>query len=80
MRTLEIDTASNTHIQPIMMKDCEHTNRMAAALRDKGILVSSIRYPTVPKDSPRIRLSLTAMHSHEDIDTLAKALSEVRDV
>lgn len=80
MTRLGIETGSDTLIQPIYLKDCELSNRMAAFLREKGICVSSIRYPTVPKDKPRIRVSLTAQHRVEDIDTFASALQEAYDV
>lgn len=80
MKSIGIDTSSDTFIQPIIMNDCDTCNRTAMLLRDKGICVSSIRYPTVPKESPRIRVSLMAQHTKEDIDEFVQALSEVYDV
>ena len=45
------------------------------ALRKKGYFVPAIRYPTVPKGTERLRISLLAQHSQKDLKALAKALS-----
>jgi len=43
----------------------------------RGILVPAIRPPTVPAGTARLRISLSAAHSHADIATLIDALREV---
>lgn len=80
MKDLGIETVSDTFIQPIMMSSNEQANHITSALREKGMMVSSIRYPTVPKDSPRIRVSLNAQHTQEDINAFVEAFSQVYDV
>ena len=50
---------------------------MEIALREKHILIPAIRYPTVPKGKERLRITISAMHTREDIDMLIEALNEV---
>lgn len=80
MKDLGIETGSDTFIQPIMMSSNKQANDIASALREKGMLVSSIRYPTVPKDSPRLRVSLNAQHTEAEIDAFTQAFSQVYHV
>jgi 7-keto-8-aminopelargonate synthetase-like enzyme len=42
------------------------------------LFVPAIRYPTVPRGSARLRVTLTAQHTAADIDQLATALQELR--
>ena len=48
-----------------------------AALSKLGFFVPAIRPPTVPQGTARLRVSLSALHSQEDIDRLADAISSV---
>ncbi|MEA1151935.1 aminotransferase class I/II-fold pyridoxal phosphate-dependent enzyme, partial [Klebsiella pneumoniae] len=47
---------------------------LAQALRERGQWVTAIRPPTVPPGTARLRLTLTAAHEPQDIDTLLEAL------
>jgi len=49
----------------------------SAALQGRGLLVPAIRYPTVPRGSARLRITLSAAHHPEDIDMLKIALAEI---
>ena len=52
----------------------------AAALREQGIFVPAIRYPTVARGQARLRLTVTAIHTAEDISLLVAALRSVRNL
>lgn len=68
---------SETAIQPIIIGSNEDALRVAQALLDRGIWVPAIRPPTVPKGTARLRVSISAAHSMEDIERLIEALKEV---
>ena len=67
---------SATAIQPLLLHDSEAALRVSDALLRKGFLVGAIRPPTVPANSARLRITLSADHSERDIDQLLDALSE----
>lgn len=66
---------SATAIQPLVVGDAELTLQLASHLRELGFWVGAIRPPTVPKDSARLRITLSAAHTHADINALLAALT-----
>ncbi|QGX40502.1 8-amino-7-oxononanoate synthase [Permianibacter aggregans] len=68
---------SITPIQPLLVGDSEKALRLSAALREKGFWISAIRPPTVPENSARLRITLSAEHRVEQIDALVDALHEL---
>lgn len=67
--------ASNTAIQPILIKDEQQAMDLSERLKQKGIWTSAMRYPTVAKKQARVRVTLSAAHSFEQIDQLTKQIS-----
>lgn len=67
---------SPTPIQPILVGDSARALRLAALLRERGILVGAIRPPTVPAGSARLRVTFSASHSEAQLELLLLALSE----
>ncbi|AZN35085.1 8-amino-7-oxononanoate synthase [Iodobacter ciconiae] len=59
---------SNTAIQLILLPDNDSTIRIAKALFERGIWAGAIRPPTVP--TPRLRITLSAAHSDDDVAAL----------
>ncbi len=57
-----------------MIGDEAQAVETAAALRAQGIFIPAIRYPTVARGQARLRLTLTAAHTSEDIATFLTAL------
>jgi 8-amino-7-oxononanoate synthase len=68
--------ASDTPIQPLILGTNARALEASAALRERGILVPAIRPPTVPEGTARLRISLSAAHSEQDVSRLATALRE----
>lgn len=64
---------SSTPIQPLMIGESEAAMQISRALREQGILVPAIRPPTVPNGTARLRISLSASHSDEDVSRLTTA-------
>jgi len=62
-------------IIPIMVGNEKKAVELAATLREQGIFVPAIRYPTVARGKARLRVTLTAAHTTEDVNRLAVALN-----
>ena len=60
---------SKTHIIPIIVGKEKTAMNFGEFLFERGVFVQPIRYPTVPKDKARLRISVTAWLSRKDIDT-----------
>jgi 8-amino-7-oxononanoate synthase len=67
---------SQTPIQPVLLGDEKSALAMSAALEESGLLISAIRPPTVPKRTSRLRITLMATHTDEDLDRLLTALEK----
>ena len=64
-----------SHIIPVMIKDPVKCRMLSDILmRDYGIYVQPINYPTVPKGTERLRFTPSPLHSDDDIDRLVEAL------
>jgi 8-amino-7-oxononanoate synthase len=65
-------------IVPIVLGDEELALAAAAKLLDQGLLVPAIRPPTVAPGTSRLRVTLSAAHTDDDVDRLLAALDELR--
>ena len=68
-------TSNRSPIQLLIFDSSEQLSQCISALMAQNILVGKIIYPTVAQDAPRIRISLTAAHSKNDIEKLCQALA-----
>tara|TARA_R110002073_G_scaffold57787_7_gene146825 strand:- start:1570 stop:2736 length:1167 start_codon:yes stop_codon:yes gene_type:complete len=68
--------ASDSAIQPLLVGDPERALRLSAQLRESGLLISAIRPPTVPAGTSRLRITLSAAHSEEQVDQLLQRLAD----
>ena len=66
---------STTPIQPLLFGTPRAAMDAAGKLRERGIWVPAIRPPTVPEGQSRLRISLSAAHTAEDVETLLGALN-----
>ena len=76
LRRRGIETASGSAIVPVILRDNAKTLEVAGELRKKGILVSPIRYPSVPEGTARLRITVMQSHTEKDLTALADALAE----
>ena len=67
---------SNTAVQPLIVGSNQAAVSLSEHLQMQGILVPAIRPPTVPVNTARLRISLSAAHSENDVIKLAKAINE----
>ena len=67
-------STSRSAIIPIMIGEENKAVEAAAALREQGIFIPAIRYPTVARGQARLRLTLSAAHTEADLAQLVAAL------
>ncbi|MGO8838365.1 MAG: aminotransferase class I/II-fold pyridoxal phosphate-dependent enzyme [Limisphaerales bacterium] len=64
-------------ILPVIIGDETKTVAVAAALRERGIFVPAVRYPAVARGRARLRVTLTAAHTTQEVNLLAAELNEI---
>ena len=69
-----VRTAAQTPILPAILGSNEAALAAADALLEAGFLVPAIRFPTVPRGTARLRVSLSAAHPPEAVSALAQVL------
>lgn len=80
MGSLGFDTGhSETPITPVIIGDEAKTMEFSKRLLEKGVFVSGIVFPTVPKGTGRLRCMVTAAHSRAQLDKAVQAFKEVGD-
>nr|WP_315593399.1 8-amino-7-oxononanoate synthase [uncultured Cupriavidus sp.] len=74
--------ASDTAIQPLIIGDNAAALALSAALEADGIRVGAIRPPTVPAGTARLRITLSASHTAQDVacllDAIARAMPQLQ--
>lgn len=61
----------------VMLYDARLSQEFAAKMQDEGIYVTGFYYPVVPKNQARIRVQLSAAHTHAQIDKCVDAFIKV---
>lgn len=78
MGSLGFDTGhSETPITPVIIGDEAKTMEFSKRLLEKGVFVSGIVFPTVPKGTGRLRCMVTAAHSRDQLDKAVQAFKQV---
>ncbi|MDH5877722.1 8-amino-7-oxononanoate synthase [Vibrio sp. S/42/10] len=72
-----IDT--QTPIKPFVIGEAQAALSVAEELKRKQVWVTAIRPPTVPKGTARLRITLTANHSEDQIHQLTRSLHQAID-
>ena len=73
---LDVPTTDSA-IVPIVIGDEAAALNASAELQQRGLLIPAIRYPTVAKGQARLRASLMATHTHEELEHAAKEIAKV---
>jgi 8-amino-7-oxononanoate synthase len=71
---------SDTAVQPLVVGGNHEALALSEYLQSCGVLVPAIRPPTVPVGTSRLRISLSAAHSIEDIQKLIKVLHQAETI
>ena len=67
---------SASAVQPLLVGDAGRAVALSERLRERGLLVSAIRPPTVPRGTSRLRITLSAAHSEAQVDRLLAELAD----
>ena len=70
-------TKTQSPILPIVVNDPKLAVAMSLGLQKRGIYIPAIRPPTIPKGTSRLRVTVTAEHSSEQIDAALAAIQQV---
>jgi len=78
LKEIGFDTMdSATPIIPILVNNSQRAVDFSKRLFEKGIFVSAIRPPTVPHNSARLRLTVMATHTQQQLDFVLKQFKEI---
>ncbi len=75
---LGYDVPGGCHILPVVLGDAEATMTTCERLLDGGVFAQGIRPPTVPEGTSRLRVTVMATHTEEDIETAVRAFAAAR--
>ncbi len=68
---------SSSAIQPLLVGDAGRALELSEKLAQRGFWIGAIRPPTVPADTARLRITLTAAHTEQQVDRLLDTLAAV---
>ncbi|PQJ84354.1 8-amino-7-oxononanoate synthase [Aliivibrio sifiae] len=68
---------TETPIKPIIIGDADKAMEISAALKNQGLWTTAIRPPTIPSGTARLRVTLSANHTQQDIKQLTQAITEL---
>ena len=77
LQSMGIECDDETPIFPIIVGDNERALSLAYELELRGIIITAIRLPTVPVGESRLRMTVTAAHSQEQLDYVANTLRDL---
>lgn len=78
MSSLGFEILPGEHpISPVMLRDPQLAQDMAARLAEKGVFVTAFSFPVVPRGQDRIRTQMSAAHTIEELDRAIDAFAEV---
>jgi glycine C-acetyltransferase len=66
-------------IVPIMVGDAAMAGRLADRLLEEGIYAVGFSYPVVPQGKARVRVQVSAAHTHEDLRFAVEVFTRIRD-
>ena len=77
MRSRIPGNVSASHIIPVIVGDKFETLHLSEELMHKGYWITAVRYPTVPEGTARLRVSLSAAMSRDDVEGFVKELKNI---
>lgn len=71
------ESSSSPHILPVIVGSSARVVQIGTELQNRGFIVGVVRPPTVPPGTSRLRISSSAAHTQEQVETLARHLTQI---
>jgi glycine C-acetyltransferase len=68
---------SNSQVMPVMVNNDSKVLGVAEKIQDRGLFLNPVTYPAVPKHKSRLRISVSAAHTEQDLETAAQTIAGV---
>ena len=68
---------SNSQVMPVMVNNDSKVFAVAEKIQDRGLFLNPVTYPAVPKHKSRLRISVSAAHTEQDLDMAARTIAGV---
>jgi glycine C-acetyltransferase len=68
---------SNSQVMPVMVNNDAKVFAVAEKIQDRGLFLNPVTFPAVPKHKSRLRISVSAAHTEEDLETAVQAIAAV---
>jgi glycine C-acetyltransferase len=68
---------SNSQVMPVMVNNDSKVLGIAEKIQERGLFLNPVTYPAVPKHKSRLRISVSAAHTEEDLESAVKVIKGV---
>jgi 8-amino-7-oxononanoate synthase len=68
---------SNSQVMPVMVNNDAKVFAVAEKIQDRGLFLNPVTYPAVPKHKSRLRISVSAAHTEEDLEAAVQVIAGV---
>ena len=68
---------SNSQVMPVMVNNDSRVLAVAEKIQDRGLFLNPVTYPAVPKHKSRLRISVSAAHSEQDLEQAVQTIAGV---
>jgi glycine C-acetyltransferase len=68
---------STSQVMPVMVNNDAKVFAVAEKIQDGGLYLQPVTYPAVPKHKSRLRISVSAAHSEEELETAVQVIARV---
>ncbi len=68
---------SNSQVMPVMVNNDAKVFAVAEKVQARGLFLNPVTYPAVPKHKSRLRISVSAAHTEEELEAAVQAIASV---
>ena len=70
---------SETPITPVIVGEADRAHALSDRLRELGVFVQSVTFPTVAENAARVRVMVSAAHSQDDLDEAIQSFAQAAE-